>query len=126
MWFWWFMTVCDLLIPLLMIVSGRMMWKRPPKKINWGIGYRTKRSMKNMDTWIFAHEHCGRSWWKIGWILLVISAGIHLLLYGGTEEQLGIIGGILCTVQCVVLLLSIFTTERALKKHFTDDGISRS
>lgn len=44
MWFWWLMTVCDLFIPLLLIVSGRMMWKHPPKKINWGIGYRTERS----------------------------------------------------------------------------------
>ena len=28
MWFWWFLFVCDLLIPIFMIVLGRMMWKR--------------------------------------------------------------------------------------------------
>ncbi len=126
MWFWWLMTVCDLSIPLLLIVSGRIMWKHPPKKINWGIGYRTERSMKNMETWKFAHLHCGRSWWKIGWLLLVFSAGIHLLLYHAPQERIGVVGGILCTVQCVILLLPVFMTERALKKHFTDDGIPRS
>lgn len=59
MWFWWFMFVCNLLIPILMIVCGRMMWKYPPKEINRGWGYRTKRSMKNIDTWKFAHDYCG-------------------------------------------------------------------
>lgn len=50
MWFWWFMIICDLVIPILMIFTGRMMWKHTPKNINGIIGYRTRRSMKNMDT----------------------------------------------------------------------------
>lgn len=40
MWFWWFMLVCDLLIPVLMIMFGKVMWKHPPGKINGMIGYR--------------------------------------------------------------------------------------
>lgn len=66
MWFWWFLFCCDLLVPVTMIVSGRIMWKHPPKNINGLMGYRTSRSMKNMDTWLFAHDYCGRLWWKIG------------------------------------------------------------
>ena len=66
MWFWWFIFVCDLLIPIIMITAGNMMWKHAPKKINRIIGYRTARSMKNIDTWNFAQKHCGRLWWKIG------------------------------------------------------------
>lgn len=31
MWFWWFILVCDLIVPVMMVISGRMMWKRPPK-----------------------------------------------------------------------------------------------
>lgn len=34
MWFWWFMLVCDLLTPIVMIIAGRMMWKHCPKQIN--------------------------------------------------------------------------------------------
>ncbi|MEE0057733.1 MAG: SdpI family protein [[Bacteroides] pectinophilus] len=48
--------ICDCTIPLLMIIAGRMMWKHCPKKINGIVGYRTKMSMINMDTWKFAHE----------------------------------------------------------------------
>ena len=52
--------------------------------------------------------------------------GAFQLLYHAPQERIGAVGGILCSVQCVVLLLPVFTTERALKKHFTDDGIPRS
>ena len=51
MWFWWFMLICDLIIPIAMVICGRMMWKQCPKHMNSMSGYRTTRSMKNMDTW---------------------------------------------------------------------------
>lgn len=35
-----------------MILGGRIMWKHSPKNINCVIGYRTSRSMKNIDTWL--------------------------------------------------------------------------
>ncbi len=65
MWFWWFMLICDLLIPITMLIGGRMMWKHCPKRINGMAGYRTTRSMKNMDTWRYAHDYCGKLWWKV-------------------------------------------------------------
>ena len=126
MWFWWFMFVCDLLIPMLMIVIGRIMWKHPPRKINDVVGYRTTRSMQNMDTWKFAHDYCGRLWWKTGWIILIPSVLIHFPIYNSSKGIIGTVGGILCTIQCVILLISIFPTERALKRNFTDEGIRRN
>ena len=47
------------------------MWKHCPKHINGMLGYRTTRSMKNMDTWKFAHDYCGKLWWKIGWVMIL-------------------------------------------------------
>ena len=122
MWFWWFMFFSDLLIPALMAGSGRMMYRHPPKSINGLVGYRTARSMKNPDTWKFAQDYCGRLWWKIGWRMAVPSVLIHLPLYGRSEELVGVVGGILCMVQCAVLIGCIFPTERALKRNFTEDG----
>ena len=55
MWFWWFLFVCNLIVPIIMIGAGRMMWKHCPDKINMVYGYRTKYSMINNDTWRFAH-----------------------------------------------------------------------
>lgn len=122
MWFWWFMFVCDLLIPMLMIIAGRMMWKHPPKKINAIIGYRTSRSMKSVETWKFAQEYCGKLWWKIGWIMLIPSVIIHFPFFGSSDNAIGIVGGILCTVQCIILIAAIFPTEIALKKRFDNQG----
>ena len=78
--------------------------------------------MKNPDTWKFAQDYCGRLWWKIGWRMAVPSVLIHLPLYGRSEELVGVVGGILCMVQCAVLIGCIFPTERALKRNFTEDG----
>lgn len=126
MWFWWFMFICDLLIPVTMIVSGKIMLKHPPKSINGWIGYRTTRSMKNLDTWNFAHYYCGRLWWKIGWIMFVPSFIIHLPFYYESESAIGILGAILCTLQCIIMIVSIYPTERALKRNFTDEGIRKT
>ncbi len=125
MWFWWFMFVCNLLIPVILIIAGRMMWKHCPKKINTVYGYRTRRSMKNMDTWRFAHNYCGKLWWKIGWVSLFPSVVVQIPFFESSEDVIGIVGGIICMVQVVILIASIFPTEAALKKTFNDDGTRR-
>ena len=125
MWFWWFMFVCNLLIPVILIIAGRMMWKHCPKKINTVYGYRTKRSMKNMDTWRFAHNYCGKLWWKIGWVSLFPSVVVQIPFFESSEDVIGIVGGIICTVQVVILMATVFQTEAALKKTFNDDGTRR-
>ncbi len=122
MWFWWFAFGCDVLIPLMMILFGRMMWKRCPSKINSWYGYRTVRSMKNMDTWKFAHEHFGKQWWKIGWMILLPSVLILLPVYKAAETTIAVSFLVVMMVQTVFLLYPIFKTERALKEKFNDDG----
>ena len=125
MWFWWFMLICDLMVPIVMLIAGRMMWKHCPKNINVLLGYRTTLSMKNMDTWKFAHDYCGRLWWKIGLIMAVPSTLIHIPFYHSSENTIGIVGLILCAVQIVVLVASIFPTESALRRTFYADGTRR-
>lgn len=125
MWFWWFMLICDMLMPSLMIVAGRFMWKHYPRKINGIIGYRTTMSRKNMDTWKFAHEYCGKLWWRIGFIIFVPSVLIHLPFINSSDNTIGMMGMILLTVQIVVLIATVFSTERALKRTFTQDGAYR-
>ncbi len=117
--------MCDLLIPILMILAGKMMWKHAPEKINGIIGYRTARSMKNTDTWKFAQDYCGRLWWKLGWMIFIPSVVIHFPFYRSSKDIIGIVSAILCTIQCLILVLSIFPTERALKRTFTEDGMRR-
>ena len=122
MWLWWFWLICDLLIPFVMIVVGRMTLKHCPKNINSLSGYRTTRSMKNLDTWKFAHEYCGKLWWKLGWLIMILTALMYIPLYQSNDNMIGIAGVVLITIQCTVLIISIYPTEKALKEHFNDDG----
>lgn len=118
--------ICNLLIPLLMIIIGFLMYKHTPKSINWVYGYRTKRSMKNMDTWKFAHDYCGRLWFKIGFILLALSIIAMLPTIGASNEQLGNITIAVTSVQLCVLIVSIFFVEKALKENFDENGSKKS
>ena len=125
MWFWWFMFICNLIVPVIMIIAGRMMWKHCPQKINSIYGYRTGHSMKNMDTWKFAHDYCGHLWYKLGWLMLVPSELVQIPFFRSSEDVIGIVGAVLCTIQVVILIASIFPTEAALRKAFHEDGTRR-
>lgn len=122
MGFWIFMLIMDLLTPLLMLGFGILSLKRAPKEINFVYGYRTTMSMKNKDTWQFAHACFGKLWSRIGLILLPVSIIPLLFVMGGNENTVAIVGGVVCAVQAVVLLGSIVPVEKALKRTFDRDG----
>lgn len=122
MGFWIFMLIMDLLTPLLMLGFGILSLKWAPKEINFVYGYRTTMSMKNKDTWQFAHACFGKLWSRIGLILLPVSIIPLLLVMGGNENTVAIVGGVVCAVQAVVLLGSIVPVEKALKRTFDRDG----
>ena len=121
MWFWWFMFVCDLLVPIAFLICRWIMRKQTPEKINRLVGYRSRRSMKNVETWKFANEYCGRLWWRIGWVMFLFSGLVQIPFMHSSEDTIGIMGGILCTVQTVLLIGSVIPTEIALKKTFFEN-----
>ena len=122
MWFWWFILLCDLLVPVIMFAGGIIMSKHCPSHINGLFGYRTARSMKNMDTWKFAHEYCGRLWRKVGFISLVMTVLVHLPFYHSNEDVIGIFSLVIVLIQTIVLIIPIYATEMALKRTFDEEG----
>ena len=122
MGFWIFMLLMNLLIPLAMIGFGSYFTKNPPKNINRLFGYRTPMSMKNKDTWEYAHRYFSRIWFVTGWITLLITVVAMLLLLGQSIERISSLGGIVCLLQCIPLVAVIYPTEKALKKKFDKDG----
>ena len=125
MGFWTFMLLTSLLIPLTLICFGTRFVRKPPDRINAVYGYRTRRSMKNADTWRFAHGYFGRLWKTIGWVLLPLSVIAMLPVRGRGEAAVGCTGAILMLVQMIVLLVPVFAMERALKKQFDENGRKR-
>ena len=120
---WVSLLVVNLLIPAVMIGFGRMMEKKPPKKVNGFYGYRTSRSMKNQDTWDFAQRYMGKVWWKWGWIMLppvVLAQALTLLC--PTVNAMCSWSLVPMTAELVVLMASISPVERALKQNFDGNG----
>lgn len=107
----------NMIIPVMMIVVAILFWKYVPNKINYFFGFRTSLSMKNKETWTFAHRHISRVWLIIGIILLVVSVTMSLLFYENIIANLCILCG-----QLVILVVSIFPTIIALNKNFNKDG----
>ncbi len=122
---WISMVLTDLLIPGIMIGFGKYFIKKAPAEINGLFGYRTPMSMKNMDTWRFAHHYCGRIWYACGLALLPVTLIPLLLVAGQGAERVGMVGGVICGVQMIPLVGAIFPTERALRKNFDKDGYRR-
>lgn len=121
-----FIIVCNLIIPVIMLFLGVKFRKHGPKNINGIYGYRTSMSMKNKETWEFAHQYCGRLWIKLGLIMLIISIIVSVLAFTYFDRDQGIIDVILVTMQTIALIVSIFPVEKALKNNFDGNGNRRN
>lgn len=125
MWYWWLMEICSLILPLFMLMTGKLFGKDCPKNINGAFGHRTRRSMQNMDTWRFAHDYSGKLNWKMGKILIIPSALVLIPFYHSNETVINIVATILVLIQGAVEIALAFLTESALKKTFDDYGTRR-
>ena len=119
---WFMMLGFNLLIPAIMLISGRLMQNTTPKNINWIIGYRTAMSMKNEDTWAFAHKIAGAFMCKWGWVTLAATVVAMLLVIGRSVAVVSIAGCIIMFVQLVPVIAVIPHTENALRSTFDKDG----
>ena len=117
-----FNIVFTLFIPVLMILCGYLMYKHTPKDINGLVGYRTAMSMKNQETWDFAHNYCGRLWVNAGAVMTIISALVCVPYFFMSSGKATVIMCIAEVIQVVFLCWTIVPTERALKDNFDQDG----
>ena len=120
--FWLYLLLSNMLIPCLMIVFGIVFHRKVPNQINIWYGYRTVRSMKNKDTWCFAHQHLSRTWIIVGVIMLIVSVIPMVVVIGMDDDTIGSVSLVVMTVQIVLLIVSILPTERALKNTFDENG----
>jgi len=96
-----FFLVMLLMLPATMTGIGLYWRKRPPKTINWAYGYRTSWSMKNKDTWVYAHKFVARLWVYMGVALIIISFIILLIFWNSDIDALGNVVIIITVLQVV-------------------------
>lgn len=109
-------------IPLLLIVIGKIYEKYPSKEPNIAIGFRTKLSMMNKETWDYAQRLFPKVWISLGRIILPLSLIILFLLYSEDKDYTGNLALILILVQVVLMLGSILYVNLKLKAAFNSDG----
>ena len=122
--FWIFMLVMNLLTPLVMIIFGRVFEKKPPKigMSKFAFGYRTIMSMRNAETWEYAHRFFGKLWFRFGIVLGLISIIVLFFYIGKDKDTVGFAGMIICYVQMAVMLIPVIPTEISLRRNFDKNG----
>ena len=118
--YWILMTLLALLIPVLMIGFGYYYRARIPKTMR--SGYRTARSKKSRETWVYAHRMLGVLFRRLGWLLLAVSVCVMVFMRGKDEDTLANVSGTLNMVQAAVMALSFIPVEHALKRNFDENG----
>lgn len=122
MFYWWFMFVSVMLIPVVLFLFGKFFSKDVPMGINAFCGYRTKRSMKNENTWIFANRYWGKLAAKLAVLSAVITVRAMAPVYNGDEGAVTAVASIAAAIQVVLLIISVILTEKALKTTFDEEG----
>jgi uncharacterized membrane protein len=98
------------LVGAVFVLTGFILFKFPPKKINGLYGYRTTRSMSTQQNWDFAQKYAGKLMAKSGAILIFIS--IVGLFQNINKGVIAIIAAITILSTCIVLF---YKTEQGMK-----------
>lgn len=119
---WFFMLFIAIVLPFIMFMSSFYFIAGGPKNINNIFGYRTGLSMINKDTWIFAHEYCGKLWLKVGIAFILASIVIMLCLIKTDQRVFVAVGFVIFIAEFVTLFFTINKTEKALADNFDIKG----
>jgi len=103
----------DLLMLAFLFLLGYWMFAFPPKKINGLAGFRTRRSMLNLDNWNYANKACGKSWMIVSLGLLPILILSKAIRWSDQDTVLLVhVYGSL-----IIYMLPVFWIEHQLKQR---------
>ena len=119
MWITYF--IFNIIIPLVMLVSGVLSVKKPPKNINAFVGYRTERSQKSKQAWDFAQKYFGILFLKTGVAVLAMTLVASLAVIRLDIKVWSIECVILIVLQTISVFVPIILTEKKLKSKFDGD-----
>ena len=120
MGYWVFMFIMTLLVPAALL----LIWYMCPKfkTIHNASGYRTKRSMKNQDTWDFAQKHCSKISLYMFFPSLLLAIAIMPMVISKSIGIIGWIGFVITMIQMMSFAVIMISTEKALKGTFDENG----
>ena len=114
--FWIWMFIVNMIIPIVMLIIGVVFQTNPPRRMNSIYGYRTKRSLKDEKSWLFAQNYLGKTWFKMSLVLSPVTILLMLMVYQKLIDTIAYMTLFIVAIQVFVLLSAIFMTEKALIK----------
>ena len=124
--FWIYMTFMAIIVPLVLLGVGLYYTKCPPEKIYTDFGYKTPLTLKNDDIWAFAHQCCGKTWIKLGLIMIPISIAIMVIPLFISEDAMSIFSVALFALQCVAVFFSFRRVKATILTVFDENGNRRA
>ena len=122
---WILYFVVTFFLPIFYIIYGNIYRDKVPEDINGTSGYKTTMSRLNWDTWEFANHYYNKLMRFWGWILLVLSFVVTILICGRDENTVILFMAIVPVIQIIPILVCIAPTESALRKTFDENGHRR-
>lgn len=116
-----FVSICNLLIPLTLIILGIIWKKHYPKDISHSSGYRTERSMKNKEIWIYSQKLFGKLCLIEGLITLFLSAILMVVLVWIGNAQITDTTPLLLLIQFSCFIPMYIIIETMVKRKFPDN-----
>ncbi|WP_160676786.1 SdpI family protein [Clostridium sp. C8-1-8] len=120
-----FFSILVLIIPVLMLCIGFRWRSNPPKDISMIYGYRTTMSMKNKETWDFAHRCFGKACLYINVPLIIVSLILLVLFINSSIDKLGLTVTLIVLIQTAAIILALIHTEVKLKSRFDKSGLPK-
>lgn len=105
------------ILPMTLFIIGLIFSKYPPKKINSFSGYRTTRSMKNIDTWNEANKYSSKLLLKLSLLLLAVTT-FGIILAGNSFDLMAVVILSSVVLGVILVIVTIIKTESHLKKEF--------
>lgn len=113
--------VFSIFLSVILIGGGYLCKSVANGDINDYVGYRTKLSKKNADTWKEGNTYGGKVLIICGLVYLVISTALSIIFYD--QAAITILGVSLGVIP--VILIGLYFSEKHLKNIFDSEGNRR-
>ncbi|MBE6901780.1 MAG: SdpI family protein [Ruminococcaceae bacterium] len=107
-----------IMMPLIMLITGAVMWRIPPKFK--GMGYHTARSESSPEAWAYAQHLCSRIvvFTNLPLLLLSVASAVIATMVDIGEDVCIALVWILIVLELVAVFGMIAAVEGRLKKLF--------
>ena len=116
---WILFMILNLILPSIMLTYGYLSLKHPVENINKRTGYRSKRANASQEAWDLAQSVFSKLWVRFGWVFLVFSIVLMLLVLGQKQNVVALFGIIICLVECIAIFIPTIVVEKLLQSKFS-------